>query len=84
MGAVFGEWERIVGLDLAAHTKPEAFDDGELLVSADSPAWATQVRLLAPDLLKRLGAELGHGVVRRVRVSGPGGGTRRRPGPWRR
>lgn len=60
MGAVFGEWERIVGADLAAHTKPESFDDGELVVSADSPAWATQVRLLAPDLLRRLGAELDH------------------------
>jgi hypothetical protein len=74
MGTVFGEWDRIVGPDLAAHTKPQAFDDGELVVAADSPAWATQVRLLAPDLLRRLGAELGHGVVRKVRVAGPGGG----------
>jgi predicted nucleic acid-binding Zn ribbon protein len=74
MGKVFGEWGRIVGPDLAAHTKPEAFDDGELVVAADSAAWATQVRLLAPDLLRRLGAELGHGVVRKVRVAGPGGG----------
>jgi predicted nucleic acid-binding Zn ribbon protein len=72
MGTVFGEWARIVGPDLAAHTKPQTFDDGELLIAADSPAWATQVRLLAPDLLRRLGTELGHGVVQRVRVTGPG------------
>ena len=78
MGTVFGEWPRVVGPELAAHTKPQAFDDGELLVAADSTAWATQVRLLAPDLLRRLGAELGHGVVRRVRVTGPGGGKRTR------
>jgi predicted nucleic acid-binding Zn ribbon protein len=74
MGTVFGAWSRIVGPELAAHTKPESFDDGELLVAADSPAWATQVRLLAPDLLRRLGTELGHGVVGRIRVAGPGGG----------
>lgn len=84
MGTVFGEWQRIVGADLAAHTKPEAFEDGELLVSADSPAWATQVRLLAPDLLRRLGAELGHGVVSRVRVAGPGAGGRRGSARYRR
>ena len=74
MGTVFGEWGRIVGPELAAHTKPQAFDEGELVVAADSPAWATQVRLLASDLLRRLGTELGHGVVRRIRVTGPGGG----------
>src|SRR5215472_15141765 len=71
VGAVFGRWAEVVGPDLAAHTRPEAFEDGELVVAADSAAWATQVRLLAPQLLRRLGAELGPGTVRRVRVQGP-------------
>jgi predicted nucleic acid-binding Zn ribbon protein len=73
LGSVFGGWEGIVGPELAAHTKPESFDDGDLLISADSAAWATQVRLLAPQMLKRLAEELGSGVVRRVRVRGPAG-----------
>jgi predicted nucleic acid-binding Zn ribbon protein len=77
VGAVFGGWAEIVGPQLAAHTRPESFDDGELVVAADSPAWATQVRLLAPQLLKRLAEELGAGTVRRVRVRGPSGS----PGP---
>ena len=72
VAAVFGRWAEVVGPDLAAHTRPEAFEDGELVVAADSSAWATQVRLLAPQLLRRLGAELGAGTVRRVRVSAPG------------
>jgi len=72
VAAVFGRWAEVVGPDLAAHTRPEAFQDGELVVAADSAAWATQVRLLAPQLLRRLGAELGAGTVRRVRVSAPG------------
>src|ERR1700761_4509462 len=77
VGAVFGHWADIVGPQLALHTKPESFESGELTVSADSPAWATQVRLMAPQLLKRLAEELGHGTVRHIRVNGPSGPPRR-------
>ncbi|MGP4096117.1 DUF721 domain-containing protein [Nonomuraea sp. KM90] len=71
VGAVFGRWIDIVGPDLAAHTKPESFDDGEVLVVADSTAWATQVRLLARTLVRRLNEELGDGTVKKVKVRGP-------------
>jgi predicted nucleic acid-binding Zn ribbon protein len=71
IGSVFGRWAEIVGPDLAAHTRPDTFTDGELAVIADSTAWATQVRLLAPQLVRRLAAELGDGTVRRVKVRGP-------------
>ncbi len=81
-GSVFGRWPQIVGADLAAHTKPETLADGELTISADSTAWATQVRLLAAQLVRRLNAELGDGTVRRVRVRGPVT-TTRKPGEWR-
>jgi predicted nucleic acid-binding Zn ribbon protein len=76
VGAVFGHWTDIVGPQLALHTKPESFESGELTVSADSPAWATQVRLMAPQLLKRLAEELGHGTVRHIQVKGPAGPPR--------
>ncbi len=68
MGSVFGRWAEIVGPDLAAHTRPDSFADGELAVTADSTAWATQVRLLASMLVRRLNDELGDGSVRRVKV----------------
>jgi predicted nucleic acid-binding Zn ribbon protein len=71
-----------VGPDLAAHTKPESLTDGELTVAADSTAWATQLRLLAAQLVRRLNVELGDGAVRRVKVRGPAGAPRR-PGEWR-
>jgi ATP-dependent Clp protease ATP-binding subunit ClpC len=71
IGSVFGRWAEIVGPALAAHTRPDSFADGELAVSADSTAWATQVRLLAPQLVRQLAAELGDGTVRRVKVRGP-------------
>ena len=81
MGSVFGRWAEIVGHDLAAHTCPESFADGELAVTADSTAWATQVRLLAPMLVRRLNIELGDGSVRRVKVRGPA--PPRQRGGWR-
>ncbi len=81
-GSVFGRWAQIVGPDLAAHTVPERLADGELVVTADSTAWATQLRLLAADLVRRLNAELGDGSVRRVSVRGPGTQAGR-PGQWR-
>jgi predicted nucleic acid-binding Zn ribbon protein len=81
-GSVFGRWAQIVGRDLAGHTTPDRLADGELTVMADSTAWATQLRLLAADLVRKLNAELGDGAVRRVKVLGPGA-ERRRPGQWR-
>jgi predicted nucleic acid-binding Zn ribbon protein len=81
VGSVFGRWDQLVGSDVAAHTRPERFNDGELVVIADSAAWATQVRLLTSAVLRRLNEELGHGTVTRVVVRGPA--PPRRMGPLR-
>jgi predicted nucleic acid-binding Zn ribbon protein len=83
VGGAFGRWAQIVGTELAAHARPESFADGELVVTADSTAWATQLRLLASQLVRRLNAELGDGTVRRVRVRGPSGEPGPRRGGWR-
>ena len=71
VGGVLGRWPAIVGPEVAGHAVPLAFDDGELVVGADSTAWATQIRLLAPTLLARLAEDLGAGVVTSVTVRGP-------------
>ena len=81
VGSVFGRWEQIVGEALAAHTRPGGFTDGELLVIADSTAWATQVRLLRAQLIRRLNSELGNGTVTGVKVRGPM--PPRQRGQWR-
>jgi len=81
VGSVFGRWDELVGPDVAAHTRPERFSDGELVVIADSAAWATQMRLLTSAVLRRLNTELGHGTVTRVVVRGPA--PPRRMGPLR-
>jgi len=68
---VMARWPAIVGPEMAEHCKPESYTDTELTVRTDSTAWATQLRLLAPDLVRRLNAELGDGTVTRVNVQGP-------------
>lgn len=70
-GQVFGRWEQLVGEEIAEHARPVALRDGELTVQASSTAWATQLRLLQRQLLGRITAGVGRGVVTRLRVLGP-------------
>lgn len=82
---IFARWEELVGPDVAQHCRPESVTDGKLTVRTDSTAWATQLRLLAPTLQRRLNVELGADTVRTVVVIGPTApnwrkGPRRVPG----
>lgn len=72
-GVVFARWAQLVGDDVAEHAAPVALRDGELTVQASSTAWATQLRLLQRQLLGRITAAAGKGVVTRLRVQGPAG-----------
>jgi predicted nucleic acid-binding Zn ribbon protein len=79
VGGVMGRWPAIVGEEVARHCVPERYDEDErvLTVRCDSTAWATNLRLLAPQLVARLNEDLGHGAVRQIKVQGPGGPARR-------
>lgn len=68
---VFARWADLVGTEVADHSTPETLTDGKLVVRTDSTAWATQLRLLAPTLVRRLNQELGHGTVLVIEVLGP-------------
>lgn len=82
---VFSRWDAMVGRDVAQHVRPVSYvrdgargDEGEegppggrLVVQTDSTAWATQMRLLAPTVVRRLNEELGDGTVRVIDVQGP-------------
>jgi len=72
---IFGRWAELVGEDVARHCHPESFaqaqSGGSLIVRTDSTAWATQMRLLSPTVVRRLNQELGHGTVAMIEVRGP-------------
>lgn len=70
---VLGRWTQLVGSDIADHCTPLSLRDGELVLQAESTAWATQLRTLQRDLLYRLAVGVGRDVVRRIRVVGPSG-----------
>ena len=78
---LFEHWREIVGEDVAEHVHVESWNDGELVLRADSTAWATQVRLLTASLLERVRAALGPDVVESVQVTGPQAPSWR-AGPW--
>ena len=82
---VLTNWADLVGQEVADHVRPERFEDGKLILRADSTAWATQMRLLQATVLRRLTEQLGEGVVESIQVLGPDGpswrfGSRRVPG----
>ncbi|MDT7582121.1 MAG: hypothetical protein QOK35_3385 [Pseudonocardiales bacterium] len=70
---VLGRWPQLVGSEIADHCTPLSLRDGELVLQAESTAWATQLRTLQRDLLYRLAVGVGKDVVRRIRVVGPSG-----------
>jgi predicted nucleic acid-binding Zn ribbon protein len=78
VGGVLGRWPAVVGDDVAAHCRPLSFADGVLTVAADSSAWATQVRLLVPTVMRRLAEEVGEGTVEKIVVKGPAAPSWRR------
>jgi predicted nucleic acid-binding Zn ribbon protein len=78
VGGVLGRWDAVVGDDVASHCRPLSFADGVLTVAADSSAWATQVRLLVPTVMRRLAEEVGEGTVEKIVVKGPAAPSWRR------
>jgi len=68
---VFGAWEKVVGAEIASHSRPVKLDAGVLTVEAESTAWATQLRMLAATLLRNIAGEIGHNVVTRLNIHGP-------------
>lgn len=68
---VLAHWERLVGPEIADHCRPVSLTDGELVLVAESSAWATQLRLLTRTMTKRLAEQVGEGVVTSIVVRGP-------------
>lgn len=71
VAGVMGRWAEVVGEDIASRCTPERFDEGVLVVRAETTAWATQLGFMTGDLARRLAEVVGPGVVSRVDVVGP-------------
>jgi len=81
-GAVFGRWREVVGAQIADHAVPASLTEGVLTVTAESTAWATQLRMVQAQLLAKIASAVGDGVVTAVKIVGPVGPSWRK-GPYR-
>ncbi|OBF52713.1 hypothetical protein A5787_07255 [Mycobacterium sp. 852002-50816_SCH5313054-b] len=70
-GTVLGHWPAVVGHQIADHATPTALSEGVLSVTAESTAWATQLRMMQAQLLAKIAAAVGNGVVTSLKITGP-------------
>jgi len=68
---VLANWAQVVGVEIADHCQPVSLVEGELILVAESTAWATQLRLLTKTLVARIRDHAGEGVVTKIVVRGP-------------
>lgn len=78
---LMSQWASVVGAEIAARCQPVSLVDGELKISAESTAWATQLRMMAPQILARITRELPAGMVAKLIISGPSAPSWKH-GPW--
>ncbi|MCL1898175.1 MAG: DUF721 domain-containing protein [Micrococcales bacterium] len=66
-------WEVVVGQVNAQHCRPAGFDDGLLIIQADSSSWATAIGLGLTAIQQKIDQEFGPGLVTGIKVRGPAG-----------
>ena len=77
-GNLFLQWPTIVGEKIAEYSQPLTLLDGCLTIQGSTTAWATQLRLLAPDLLKTIQQSTPGALVEELKIIAP------RSPSWRR
>ena len=68
VGTLAERWPEVVGDAVAGQARLRSMRGDVVTIAVDSGAWATQLRYLHEDLLARIAAIVGPGVVREVRV----------------
>lgn len=61
-------WEELVGPAAAANSRPGAVHEGCLRVEVTSSSWASQLRWVQTDVLRRADALVGEGVISRLEL----------------
>lgn len=68
---IISAWASIVGQETAEHAEPVGIEDKTLTVRCDSTAWATQLRLMRPQILGKIATEFAEANIESVRFLGP-------------
>jgi predicted nucleic acid-binding Zn ribbon protein len=80
VSSLFAQWDELVGTPLSQHVRPVHLDGTTLVLETTEPGWATQVRFLSGDLVRKLAERVPEAAVENivVRVRGE---RPRRPRP---
>lgn len=65
---VFDQWPVVVGKEVADHCIPTSLIRGVLVVTAQEARWATQLKWLAPQLVKKVNTQAQHDLVERIEI----------------
>ncbi len=65
-GRALNSWDSIAG-DAARHSEPLRFQGGVMVVSVSSSGWMNELSLRKSELIRRLGRDVGEGVVKDIR-----------------
>jgi predicted nucleic acid-binding Zn ribbon protein len=66
--AIIPEWHQLVGPQIAAVTAPQSITaNGTLFVQVTTNAWANELSMLEPELLRSLNSKAGRVPIRRIR-----------------
>lgn len=77
IGKLHATWADIVGAQIADHVSIEQVklnpsgQSGQLILRADSTAWATQIRIHIQTIHDKITAEFGPDVISEIQVLGP-------------
>ncbi len=70
-GWVMGNWAGLVGEKIAQHTTVEMIKEGEVFVSCDQTAWATQLKYMQSTVLGEIARKVGPGIITKLHVYPP-------------
>ncbi len=65
--SVLTSWEEIVGEQIARVTRAERIEDGVLLVRVSTAPWRAELSLRRGEILEKVNAVVGKGIVREIR-----------------
>jgi predicted nucleic acid-binding Zn ribbon protein len=65
---VFSQWSDLVGPAVATHANPASLRGGVLVVNVDDPAWGSELRYRAHEMLSKIAAGVGRGAPTRMEV----------------
>lgn len=77
--AFFKSWHRIVGTDIAAHTRVTDIKNGALVVEVDHPGWMQKLHMRKDEVLKKIASQYPQLGVRTLHLRPVSSLSRRTP-----